>query len=173
MQTLYTLESLSVHLPIKDNCPYKLYICSMNSLISSLIYMYTSWFILKANDFFFRKYINLMCHIKQSTTTSILSSASFMQLLLFSSSITCFEFMHMEKNTFILLCQWFRENGWLSDCRYLVVEENMTMFLITLRHNLRNRLVSTLRSCNAYIFSWSFNNYDEICKRHDHTFHIQ
>lgn len=49
--------------------------------------------------------------------------------------------MHMEKNAFILLWQRFRERGWLFDSKYLVVEEKMTMFFMTLSHNLWNQLI--------------------------------
>lgn len=54
--------------------------------------------------------------------------------LVFSSCT--WKIMHMEKNAFILLWQRFRERGWLFDSKYLVVEEKMTMFFMTLSHNL-------------------------------------
>ena len=49
--------------------------------------------------------------------------------------------MRMEKHGFISLCHMFREKGWLVDSKHLNVEEKMAMFLMTISHNLRNRLI--------------------------------
>nr|CAN74706.1 hypothetical protein VITISV_036360 [Vitis vinifera] len=65
----------------------------------------------------------------------------FIQELLNGSSSTCYELMRMEKHGFISLCHMFREKGWLVDSKHLNVEEKMVMFLMTISHNLRNRLI--------------------------------
>lgn len=75
------------------------------------------------------------------TSTSSLTGSLFVQELLNGSSITCYELMRMEKNNFVSLCHIFREKGWLVNSRHVNVEEKMTMFLMTISHNLRNRLI--------------------------------
>ena len=63
------------------------------------------------------------------------------QELLDVSSRTCYELIWMENHGFISPCHMFREKGWLIDNKHLNFEEKMTMFLITISHNLRNQLI--------------------------------
>ena len=65
----------------------------------------------------------------------------FIEELLKGPSVTCYELMRMEKNSFINLCKKFREKKWILDSKHVIVEEKMTMFLMTMSHNLQNRVV--------------------------------
>ena len=78
---------------------------------------------------------------KEWVSTSSFTGSLFIQELLDGSSSTCYELMWMEKHGFISLCHMFREKGWLVDSKHLNVEEKMVMFLMTISHNLRNRLI--------------------------------
>ncbi|XP_034679765.1 uncharacterized protein LOC117909822 [Vitis riparia] len=78
---------------------------------------------------------------KERVSTSSFTGSLFIQELLNGSSSTCYELMRMEKHGFISLCHMFREKGWLVDSKHLNVEEKMAMFLMTISHNLRNRLI--------------------------------
>ena len=46
----------------------------------------------------------------------------------------------MNKQTFFRICEHFKNKTWLKDSRYIKVEEKMVMFLMTLNHNVRNRV---------------------------------
>ena len=81
---------------------------------------------------------------KERVSTSSFTSSLFIQELLDGWSSTCYELMRMEKHGFISLCHMFREKGWLVDSKHLKVEEKMTMFLMTISHNLRNWLTFDL-----------------------------
>ncbi|KAL6335798.1 hypothetical protein AAG906_039561 [Vitis piasezkii] len=78
---------------------------------------------------------------KERVSTSSFTGSLFIQELLDGSSSTCYELMWMEKHGFISLCHMFREKGWLVDSKHLNVEEKIVMFLMTISHNLWNRLI--------------------------------
>ena len=46
----------------------------------------------------------------------------------------------MNKQAFLRICEHFKNKTWLKDSRYIKVEEKMAMFLMTLNHNVRNRV---------------------------------
>ena len=79
---------------------------------------------------------------KERVSTSSFIGSLFIQEPLDGSSSTCYELMQMEKHGFISLCRMFQEKGWLVDSKHLNVEEKMIMFLMTISHNLRNRLIN-------------------------------
>ncbi|KAL6318154.1 hypothetical protein AAG906_035659 [Vitis piasezkii] len=68
---------------------------------------------------------------KEQVSTSSFTSSLFIQELLDGSSSTCYELMRVEKHGFISLCH----------IKHLNVEEKMVMFLMTISHNLWNRLI--------------------------------
>ena len=78
---------------------------------------------------------------KECVSTSSFIGSLFIQELLDDSSSTCYELMWIEKHGFISLCHIFWEKGWLVDSKHLNVEEKMVMFLMTISHNLWNRLI--------------------------------
>ena len=78
---------------------------------------------------------------KERVSTSSFTGSLFIQEVLNGSSSICYELMRMEKHGFISLCHMFREKRWLVDSKHLSVEEKMAIFLMTISHNLRNRLL--------------------------------
>ena len=75
---------------------------------------------------------------------SKLTGSDFTKELLSGPSIICYESMRMEKNGFIYLCQFFKVKRWLYPSKHLPVEQKMAMFLMTISHNLHNRLVRNI-----------------------------
>ena len=75
---------------------------------------------------------------KEQVSTSSFTGSLFIGEVLDDSSSICYELMRMEKYGFISLCHMFREKRWLVDSKHLSVEEKMTIFLMTISHNLRN-----------------------------------
>jgi hypothetical protein len=56
---------------------------------------------------------------------------------------TCKNMLRLGKGAFFRFCNVFRERHLLEDTIHLSVEEQVAMFLITIGHNLRTRLVAT------------------------------
>ncbi|XP_042426229.1 uncharacterized protein LOC122014111 [Zingiber officinale] len=79
---------------------------------------------------------------------SLLDGASYVKEIIEGNPAHCQEMLRMKKEAFIKICSIFRENEWLKDSRYISVEEKMSMFLITLSHNLRVRFVKR-RFCHS------------------------
>ena len=52
-----------------------------------------------------------------------------------------FELLRMQKNAFVLLCDHFREKGWLHNSKHIDVKEKMAICLLTISHNCRNRFI--------------------------------
>jgi hypothetical protein len=51
--------------------------------------------------------------------------------------------LRLNRSKFFRFCNFFRERGFLKDTCHLCVEQQVGMFLNTVGHNLRNRLVGT------------------------------
>ena len=56
---------------------------------------------------------------------------------------TCLNMLRLNRGKFFRFCNLFREHGLLQDTCNLCVEQQVGMFLNTVGHNLRNRLVGT------------------------------
>ena len=78
---------------------------------------------------------------KERVSTLSFTGSLFIQAVLDGSSSICYELMRMEKHEFISLCHMFREKRWLVDNKHFSVEEKMAIFLMTISHNLQNRLL--------------------------------
>ena len=63
-----------------------------------------------------------------------------MTFKLISNPSHCLEILRMNKQAFLRICEHFKNKTWLKDSRYIKVEEKMVMFLMTLNHNVRNRV---------------------------------
>ncbi|XP_026445578.1 uncharacterized protein LOC113346230 [Papaver somniferum] len=72
---------------------------------------------------------------------SILTGKAFTQDLLEGNPRNMYNLLRMTKAPFIQLCNEFRAKGLLEDRKYLEVEEKMAMFLYTIGHNCRNRVI--------------------------------
>ena len=56
---------------------------------------------------------------------------------------TCIDMLRLRKDSFFRFCKLFRDRSLLEDTIHMRVEEQVAMFLNTVGHNLRNRLVRT------------------------------
>ena len=53
----------------------------------------------------------------------------------------CLELFRMEKHVFLRLCAVLREKRFLEDSRYVCVEEQVAIFLVTIGQNHKNRIL--------------------------------
>lgn len=81
---------------------------------------------------------------REPCRTSTLSGHVFVHDILNGPSKINTELFQMERHVFLLLCLLFREKGFLEDSRYLCVEEQMAIFLMTISHNTRNRFLQDI-----------------------------
>ena len=63
------------------------------------------------------------------------------QELLHGTSTQCKDLMRLSREAYVLLCNHFRRNNWLQSSRHISVEEKMAMFLTTIAHNKRFRII--------------------------------
>ena len=56
---------------------------------------------------------------------------------------TCLNMLRLNRDKYFRFCKLFRDRGLLKDTIHLCVEQQVGMFLNTVGHNLRNRLVGT------------------------------
>jgi hypothetical protein len=59
------------------------------------------------------------------------------------SDVTCINMLRFNRASFFRLCEIMRERNLLENTVHLCVEQQVAMFLHTIGHNLRNRVVST------------------------------
>jgi len=62
---------------------------------------------------------------------------------IWKNDTTCINMLRLTRASFFRFCKVFRDHGLLEDIIHLCVEEQVGMFLNTVGHNLRNRLVAT------------------------------
>ena len=72
---------------------------------------------------------------------SILSGDSFFNELLIGHERNCFDLLRVSKGCYINLSNELRERGLLADSRSVTVEEQVAIFLFTIAHNERNRVM--------------------------------
>jgi hypothetical protein len=56
---------------------------------------------------------------------------------------TCLNMLRLNRDKYLRFCKLFRDRGLLKDTIHLCVEQQVGMFLNTIGHNLRNRVVGT------------------------------
>ena len=56
---------------------------------------------------------------------------------------TCINMLRLDRSRFFRFCKVFRDRGLLEDTIHMCIEQQVAMFLNTVGHNLRNRLVGT------------------------------
>lgn len=64
-----------------------------------------------------------------------------MRELMAGDSIVMYDEFRMDKTPFIQLCHYFQRKKWLSNSKFVDVDEKMAMFLSIVSHNKRNRIV--------------------------------
>ncbi|XP_062227479.1 uncharacterized protein LOC133925635 [Phragmites australis] len=62
---------------------------------------------------------------------------------IWKNDVTCVNMLRLNKASFFRFCKLFRDRGLLQDTIHMCVEQQVAMFLNTVGHNLRNRLVGT------------------------------
>ena len=77
---------------------------------------------------------------RRPDTDSALKGFAYVQEILNGNPAHCLEILRMNKQAFLRICEHFKNKTWLKDSRYIKVEEKMVMFLMTLNHNVRNRV---------------------------------
>ncbi|PWA96235.1 hypothetical protein CTI12_AA042130 [Artemisia annua] len=73
--------------------------------------------------------------------TSALNGHAYTQELLGGNNTQCQELMRLSRDAYVLLCNHFKEKNWLQDSKHISVEEKMTIFLTTIGHNERFRMI--------------------------------
>ena len=70
---------------------------------------------------------------------------------------TCLNMLRLNRDKYFRFCKLFRDRGLLKDTIHLCVEQQVGMFLNTVGHNLRNRLVGTNFDRSGETMSCYFN----------------
>jgi hypothetical protein len=76
---------------------------------------------------------------------------------IWKNDVTCINMLRLSKPSFFRLCNLFRDHGLLQDTIHMFVEQQVAMFLNTVGHNLRNRLVGTNFNRSGETVSRYFN----------------
>ena len=71
--------------------------------------------------------------------------------------LTCVNMLRLGRGAFYRFCKLFRDRGLLEDTIHMCVEQQVAMFLNTIGHNLRNRLVATNFDRSTEIVNRYFN----------------
>jgi hypothetical protein len=65
--------------------------------------------------------------------------------------------IQISRDRFFRFCKMFRDRGLLEDTIHMCVEQQVAMFLTTVGHNLRNRMVATNYDKSGETVSHYFN----------------
>jgi hypothetical protein len=76
---------------------------------------------------------------------------------IWKNDVTCVNMIRLNKECFFRFCTLFRDRGLLQDTIHMCVEQQVAMFLNTVGHNLRNRLVATNYDRSSETVSRYFN----------------
>ena len=79
--------------------------------------------------------------IKEPCRNSILTGHGHVQMILNGNPIICHQLLRMEQHVFRRLCMYFREKNLLKDTRYILVEEQLAMFMMVIAHAHTNRVI--------------------------------
>ncbi|XP_022682152.1 protein ALP1-like [Setaria italica] len=71
------------------------------------------------------------------------SRIEYLNTRIYKDDTTCTKMIRLKRISFFQLCQVLRERSLLRDTKHVCIEEQVAMFLNTVGHNLRNRLVGT------------------------------
>ncbi|GKE14046.1 hypothetical protein Tco_1421623 [Tanacetum coccineum] len=66
-----------------------------------------------------------------------MSGHQYTQELLQGNNLQCTELIRMSRDSFVRLCNHFKEKNWLRDSKHISVEEKMFIFLMIIGHNER------------------------------------
>ena len=99
--------------------------------------------------YFYAKSIALICILvyyysygyRDRVHNFILSGDSFVHELLIGHECSCFDLLRVSKGCYMNLSNELKERGLLADSRNVTVEEQVAIFLFTIAHNERNRVM--------------------------------
>ena len=72
----------------------------------------------------------------------MLTGDAFIKEILNDNPRTCYELFHMDRPIFTSLCNYLRTHKFLTNSRWITVEEAVGMFLLIVEHNVRMRLIA-------------------------------
>ncbi|RWR85031.1 putative nuclease HARBI1 [Cinnamomum micranthum f. kanehirae] len=88
---------------------------------------------------------------------SILSGESFVDELLIGHERNCFDLLRVSKGCYVNLSNELRQRDLLADSRNVTVEEQLAIFLFTIAHNERNRVMQNRFQHSGETISRYFN----------------
>ncbi|KAI3969963.1 hypothetical protein MKW92_052870, partial [Papaver armeniacum] len=94
---------------------------------------------------------------KEPCRTSILTGHQHMQEILHGHPRRCYEQYRMEKFVFLRLTHILRERELLRDSRWVTIEEQLAIFLLTIGHNEDNKMLQERFQHSGETISRYFN----------------
>eukprot|EP00268_Persea_americana_P010511 TRINITY_DN14278_c0_g1_i3.p1 TRINITY_DN14278_c0_g1~~TRINITY_DN14278_c0_g1_i3.p1 ORF type:complete len:122 (+),score=4.78 TRINITY_DN14278_c0_g1_i3:2296-2661(+) len=79
---------------------------------------------------------------KQPIRNASETGVDFMRKVLNGHPDRCYDLFRMEKHVFQNLCQALKSRSLLKDSKFVPVEEQVAIFLMTIGHSVRNRMVA-------------------------------
>ncbi|XP_070022218.1 uncharacterized protein [Nicotiana sylvestris] len=110
-----------------------------------------------------RKYLGI--GPKERVHRSILTEAKFIKDLIEGHSRECYDLLCMNVGCFLQLADEMKTRGLLIDSRTVRVEEQLAIFLFTLAHNKRNRVIQNRFQHSGETISHYFNKCLKVCLR--------
>lgn len=95
--------------------------------------------------------------IKDAVHESSLSGRNYIEEILIGNSQNCFNLFRMDTGCFMLLANELRRRKFLKDSRLVNVEEQLAIFLFTLGHSERNRVMQDRFQHSGETISRHFN----------------
>lgn len=106
-----------------------------------------------------RKKIELLHRMpKQICRNSNLTGHAFVMKVLNGADDICYELFRMRKDVFISLCSRLKSLHLLEDSRYVSVQEKVAIFVLTVGHIHRNRVLQDRFQYSGETISQHFNN---------------
>ncbi|KAM6577251.1 hypothetical protein CsatB_029088 [Cannabis sativa] len=122
---------------------------------------------------FMAKCVLLVCIIgtylgvrsKEKVHRSILTGANFLNELIQGHPRGCYDLLRMNISCFLRLANEMKTRGLLNDSRMVSVEEQLAIFIFTLAHNERSRVVQNRFQHSGETISRHFNKCLKACVR--------
>ena len=102
---------------------------------------------------------------KKRVHGSILTGANFIKYLIEGHPRGCYDLLRMNVGCFLQFADEMKTRGLLTDSRMVRVEEQLAIFLFTLAHNERNRVVQNRFQHSGETISRYFNKCLKACLR--------
>lgn len=122
-------------------------------------------------DLIFMAMVYEMHHVstvRQPCRTSALTGYEYVQELIHGHPDRMFDSFRMELHVFVRLCETMKSAGFLDDSREVCVEEAMGIFILTVCHNTRNRMVAERFQHSGETISKHFNRVLKALCRYSH-----